>query len=155
MEKGTKTLLWIIGILALLAIIYWAYTKNVFASIGLPKVVSDPGEESNCNDEERKAFAREEGCLPPATEPLYLVVSPVKERSWTEATLGFVPNPNLDDTREEATKIKYAGSPYTWTYNQTRLGNDPKNPNYDSDVPTTPDRFLFVNDTKYPNPLVN
>jgi len=144
---NNKAIGWIIGIVIVVGLIYWAYTKNKLGFIGIQKVVSNPGEESHCNEEE----ARLEGetCPQPMTEPLYLVVGGVKERSWTEKTLGYALEPNQN--REDATTIKYVGSPYKWTYNQTRWGNHPDSPSYNSQFPLTEDKYYFVNNTKYPN----
>lgn len=158
-----NTIIWIVVILLVVGLIYWAYIKNKLTFLGINKVVSNPGEESNCNEEERSsATARGEVCLPPATEPLYLVTGNVKERSWTEKTLGFNPDPSLKTNRGEAVKIKVPGDPNTWYFNQTRLGNNPENAKtlgdakyFDPQFPVTQNKYLFVNNTSNPNPAIS
>lgn len=159
-----NTIIWIVVILLVLGLIYWAYTKNKLSFLGINKVVSGTGDESHCNDNgnERSSARDGEVCLPPVTDPLYLVVGNVKERSFTEKSLGFNPDPNLKSVRGEGVKIKLPGDPNTWYFNQTRLGNNPENAKilndpkyYDAKFPVTQNKFLFVNNISNPNPAVS
>lgn len=145
----SNTIWWVIAIITIIGIIYWLYTKNKLAKLGIVKIVSSSGEETDCNREN----VRSEVCPPPATDSLYLVMSDVKERAWTEKELGFHPDPEGTATRSENIRVRFrtGNREETWYYNQRRYGNNPKSPYYDPKFPVTEDKFYFVNSTKYPN----
>jgi len=142
-----KGLITLIAVVVILGILYWVYTKGYFSKLGLGSMkktikVTDNGVESNCNYTVKinPLSNADEVCTAPIQPPLYNVVNPVKERWWTETTLGVVPDPyQTRDSDGEPSLILTDVNGKKWYYNQTRPGSN-----------GSPDKYYFVDDIRYP-----
>ena len=163
-----KALYWVIGILALVGILYWLYSagklNKLLVSLGISAKVSEQGERSMCNDtgnSEERGSAKEienvsETCLQPVNPPLFLVFrgpkGEVKEYKYPESKVknwGILEA--VQGLRNPGEKFTITTDYGKRTFNQKRLGNNKANPNFDPKFPVTENTYSFVDNTYYPN----
>ena len=155
MDRGTKTVLWILGILVLAGILYLVYRQGYLAQYGFGSLkITEEGEDSLCNDTGNDPNGRSglktSGCFPPVAPHLYLVFQGgpkgnVREKEWLAKDVQPIKNilddytPDWNNPTKIITKDKY-GRDITWTFNQKRV--DPN---------TGTEYYLFVDNASYRN----